>query len=84
MNAVSEIEIKPCYFDPFFFPSFSSDVCAPSTSKEQDATKGKWVQVDRNLNFQGLTYLVNGLSHLRYRLTLNVAAEHLLSTHPSS
>lgn len=39
-------------------PAIAADMCAPSTTKEQDAMKGKWVQVGRNLNIQGMSYLV--------------------------
>ncbi|KAJ3540453.1 hypothetical protein NM688_g6225 [Phlebia brevispora] len=53
----SEIDVRSCYFDPFLFSTWSGDVCGPSSTKEDDALKGKWVQVDRNLNFQGMTYL---------------------------
>lgn len=57
--SVSEIEIAQCFFDPFFMPYLSSDVCAPATTKEKDARLGKWVEVEPNLNFQGYTYLVS-------------------------
>lgn len=39
-------------------PYLASDICAPSTTKEQDALKGRWVQVEPNLNIQGYAYLV--------------------------
>ena len=55
---VSEIDVRPCYFDPWFMPSYTADLCGPSTTKEQDAMKGKWVRVDRNLNAQGMSFLV--------------------------
>jgi hypothetical protein len=56
---VSEIEVTQCFFDPWFMPSIAADLCAPATTKEQDAKKGKWVQVGRNLNVQGFSFLVS-------------------------
>ncbi|KIP02828.1 hypothetical protein PHLGIDRAFT_122109 [Phlebiopsis gigantea 11061_1 CR5-6] len=53
----SEIDVRPCYFDPWYMPSYTADLCGPSTTKEQDAMKGKWVRVDRNLNVQGISFL---------------------------
>lgn len=57
-DIVSEIEVTQCFFDPWFMPAIAADICSPQTTKEQDAARGKWVQVDRNLNVQGLSFLV--------------------------
>lgn len=35
------------------------DLCSPHSSADEDATKGKWVRVDRDLNLQaGMWHLV--------------------------
>ncbi|KAI0689492.1 Metallo-dependent phosphatase [Cytidiella melzeri] len=60
----SEITITNCFVDPFFIPIIADEVCAPSTTKEQDARKGKWVKVGPNLNFQGYSYM-----NVHYRRT---------------
>ncbi|KAH9931932.1 Metallo-dependent phosphatase [Fomitopsis serialis] len=51
-TGLSEIEITRCFVDPWYAKSFTNDLCAPSTTKEDDAYKGKWVRVPRNLNMQ--------------------------------
>ncbi|KAI0085829.1 Metallo-dependent phosphatase [Irpex rosettiformis] len=53
----SEIEIASCFIDPFAIPYLASDICSPSTTKEQDAQNGKWVKVGPNLNFQGYSFM---------------------------
>jgi hypothetical protein len=45
--AVSELHISRCIVDPA-----RVDFCGPASTVEQDAIKGKWVRVDRNLNLQ--------------------------------
>lgn len=45
---VSEIAITRC----FVAPDLVGDMCAPQTSPERDAIKGKWVRVNRDLNRQ--------------------------------
>ncbi|THG93934.1 hypothetical protein EW026_g7427 [Hermanssonia centrifuga] len=55
-TGLTEIDIKQCLIDSYFIPSVGT-LCGPSTSKEQDSLKGKWVQVDRNLNFQGYSFV---------------------------
>jgi hypothetical protein len=55
---VSEIQITSCFVDPLFIPYIGTEFCAPSSTKEQDARKGKWVKVGPNLNFQGYSYMV--------------------------
>ena len=39
-------------FDPWFVPSVAADLCYPPSTKEEDAHKGKWVRVERNLKEQ--------------------------------
>ncbi len=60
---MTEIDIKQCLIDSYFIPSVGT-LCGPSTTKEQDSLKGKWVQVDRNLNFQGYSFVVSLLPKL--------------------
>ena len=49
--------------DPWYAESIAGDLCAPGTTKEDDAYKGKWVRIPRNLNMQsGLMSLVRLLS----------------------
>lgn len=50
---LTEITVKSCVVPPGLF-----DVCSPTTSAKEDALRGKWVRVDRDLNKQiGLYYL---------------------------
>ncbi|OBZ66763.1 putative inactive purple acid phosphatase 29, partial [Grifola frondosa] len=51
-TGLSEIHITECMIDPWFVPNIAADFCYPSTTKEDDALKGKWVRVDRNINEQ--------------------------------
>lgn len=46
---VSEIAVILCVINP----DLGGDVCAPDSTSEQDAIKGKWVRVPRNLNLEG-------------------------------
>lgn len=56
---MSEIAISRCFVDPWYAESIAGDLCAPGTTKEDDAYKGKWVRIPRNLNMQsGLMSLV--------------------------
>lgn len=48
INVVSEISITRCMVNP----GLTGDICAPDTTREQDAIKGKWVRVDRNVNVE--------------------------------
>lgn len=51
---VSEIAIERCMLGPMM-----ASLCYPHSTKEQDALKGKWVRVNRDLNRQsGLWHLV--------------------------
>ncbi|OJT14478.1 hypothetical protein TRAPUB_8978 [Trametes pubescens] len=51
-TGLSEIHITECMVDPFFVPYIAPDLCYPSTTKQDDALKGKWVRVERNLKEQ--------------------------------
>lgn len=54
-HIVSEISISRCMMPM----AFVGDLCNPESTDEQDAIKGKWVRVDRDLNKQsGLWTLV--------------------------
>lgn len=56
---VSEITVIRC-----MFASQWADMCAPKSSKEDDAIKGKWVRVEPDLNIQaGMWHLVS-LRHI--------------------
>jgi len=48
-NLVSEITVVHCLIDP----GYGTDLCTPESTSEQDAIKGKWVRVPRNLNLEG-------------------------------
>ncbi|GJE90394.1 metallo-dependent phosphatase [Phanerochaete sordida] len=56
-TGLSEIEVTQCFIDPWFMPDIAMDLCAPSSTKGDDAAKGKWVQVAPNVNKQGLSYM---------------------------
>lgn len=49
LGIVSEIAVTLCVINP----DIGGDVCAPESNSEQDAIKGKWVRVPRNLNLEG-------------------------------
>jgi hypothetical protein len=46
---VSEISITQCLMDP----AMAEGMCEPDSTSEQDAMKGRWVRVPRNLNMEG-------------------------------
>lgn len=48
-TSVSEIKVVRCVIDP----EIAGDICAPDSTSEQDAIKGNWVRVPRNLNLEG-------------------------------
>lgn len=64
-HVVSEIAITRCMMSP----NLVGNLCDPDSTIEQDAIKGKWVRVERDLNKQsGLWSLVrttisSGLFH---------------------
>ncbi|KAH9990180.1 Metallo-dependent phosphatase [Russula vinacea] len=55
-TGLSEIAVVRCLFDLSML-----DVCAPSSSTSDDAIKGKWVRIPRDLNLQ------SGMWHLLLR-----------------
>ena len=60
------------------------DVCQPSSSPEDDAIKGKWVRVPRDLNFQaGMWQLVRRKFLLVFTIWLkrSVYTAHVLSSY---
>lgn len=66
-RVVSEIAITRCMVNP----SISGEMCAPASTSEKDAIKGKWVRVERNLNMQsGMWYLVSWVSSFTSRTLL--------------
>ncbi|PPQ90772.1 hypothetical protein CVT25_010161 [Psilocybe cyanescens] len=62
-TGLSEIAITRCIIDP----DIGGDVCAPDSTSEQDAIKGKWVRVPRNLNLEG--GYISGWLNIYYRRT---------------
>ncbi|EGN95034.1 hypothetical protein SERLA73DRAFT_125374 [Serpula lacrymans var. lacrymans S7.3] len=54
-TGLSEIAVTRCMFPP----DLVGDICAPSTTIEQDAIKGKWVRVERDLNKQSGLWSLN-------------------------
>ncbi|EJU03587.1 Metallo-dependent phosphatase [Dacryopinax primogenitus] len=68
-TGLTELAIESCIFSPV-----TMEFCNPYSSPAADASKGKWVRVERDLNWKtGLWYLV-GSCNLYYRRTrrLNV------------
>ncbi|KAL0065886.1 Phosphatase dcr2 [Marasmius tenuissimus] len=63
-TGLSEIAVTHCMFNPQRVPA---DICGPPTTKEQDAIHGKWVRVERNLNFE--TGYLSGYLNIYYRRT---------------
>ncbi|KAF8159653.1 Metallo-dependent phosphatase-like protein [Crassisporium funariophilum] len=62
-TGLSEIAVKRCVMDPIM----GGDFCAPDSTSEQDAIKGKWVRVARNLNLEG--GYMSGWLNIYYRRT---------------
>ncbi|KAF8892061.1 Metallo-dependent phosphatase-like protein [Infundibulicybe gibba] len=60
---LSEIAVTRCLINP----EISGDLCAPDSTSEDDAIKGKWVRVPRNLNLEA-NYL-SGWLNIYYRRT---------------
>jgi hypothetical protein len=60
ISTVSEIAVVRCVFDLTMV-----DMCTPSSSDSDNAIKGKWVRIPRDLNLQaGMWHLVRGLALL--------------------
>ena len=49
---VSEITITQCFVDP----AMVAGMCEPHSTSEQDATKGRWVRIPRNLNMEASVF----------------------------
>ncbi|KAG6837346.1 hypothetical protein H0H93_010948 [Arthromyces matolae] len=90
-TGLSEIAVTECRFDP----SLAEGLCAPDSNSEQDAIKGKWVRVPRDLNLEGgyiSSYLAsNVMVNIYYRRTrrqdVNLVTDIQLlaqNEHPSS
>ncbi|KAF8643188.1 hypothetical protein AX16_009173 [Volvariella volvacea WC 439] len=47
-TGLSEITVTKCMMDP----DMNEDMCAPDSTSQQDAIKGSWVRVERDLNMQ--------------------------------
>ncbi|KAG2011738.1 phosphatase DCR2 [Coprinopsis cinerea AmutBmut pab1-1] len=62
-TGLSEIAVVWCWLNP----SIREDFCEPDTTTEQDAIRGKWVRVRRNLNLEGGR--TSGYLHIYYRRT---------------
>ncbi|KAJ7281601.1 Metallo-dependent phosphatase-like protein [Mycena rebaudengoi] len=61
-TGLSEISVTRCLVNPRL-----GDICDPKTTSEQDAIRGPWVRVDRNLNYDA-GYFAGYLS-IYYRRT---------------
>ncbi|KAJ7180636.1 Metallo-dependent phosphatase-like protein [Mycena filopes] len=62
-TGLSEIAITRCFVNP----RLGSGMCDPDSTSEKDAIRGKWVRVDRNLNFEGTIF--SGYLNIFYRRT---------------
>ncbi|KAJ7043577.1 Metallo-dependent phosphatase-like protein [Mycena alexandri] len=62
-TGLSEIAITRCFVNP----RLGSGLCDPDSTSEKDAIRGKWVRVDRNLNFEGSIF--SGYLNIFYRRT---------------
>ncbi|KAF9005947.1 Metallo-dependent phosphatase-like protein [Cyathus striatus] len=62
-TGLSEITVVRCLLDP----AKTGDLCRPDSNSEQDAIKGKWVRVERNLNIEA--GYMSGWLNIYYRRT---------------
>ncbi|KAJ7588171.1 Metallo-dependent phosphatase-like protein [Mycena floridula] len=62
-TGLSEITATRCIVEQ----STAGDLCAPASTTEQDAIKGKWVRVERNLNLEAGYW--SGYLNIYYRRT---------------
>ncbi|SCZ90451.1 BZ3500_MvSof-1268-A1-R1_Chr1-3g01997 [Microbotryum saponariae] len=69
---ITEIQIKTCMLPPGLY-----DLCSPTSSKKEDATRGEWKRVDRDLNKRvGIYY-----AYLYYRTsTSSESSFHVVLT----
>jgi len=70
-TGLSEIAITRCMMPP----SLVGDLCAPTSTSEMDAIKGKWVRVDRDLNMQSGLWRLNIYYRRTRRLDVPVITE---------
>ncbi|KAJ7504439.1 Metallo-dependent phosphatase-like protein [Mycena galericulata] len=59
----SEIAVTHCFVNP----RLNSGLCEPKSTSEKDAIRGKWVRVDRNLNYDAGYFA--GYLNIYYRRT---------------
>ncbi|KAJ6581440.1 Metallo-dependent phosphatase [Mycena capillaripes] len=62
-TGLSEIAITRCFVNP----RLGASICDPDSTSEQDAIRGKWVRVDRNLNYEAGYFA--GYLNIYYRRT---------------
>lgn len=74
-TGLSEITIERCMFSPEFA---GIDLCAPDTTVEKDAVKGKWVRVERDLNMQAGLWSLNMYYRRTRRLDVPLITEFKL------
>ncbi|KAI6149292.1 Metallo-dependent phosphatase-like protein [Pisolithus tinctorius] len=74
-TGLSEITIERCMFSPEFA---GIDLCAPDTTVEKDAVKGKWVRVERDLNMQSGLWSLNMYYRRTRRLDVPLITEFKL------
>ncbi|KAL4078830.1 Metallo-dependent phosphatase-like protein [Scleroderma yunnanense] len=73
-TGLSEIAIARCMVSA----DMVGDLCAPATTVEKDAVKGKWVRVDRDLNFQSGLWSLNIYYRRTRRLDIPLVSDLLL------
>ncbi|KAI6122283.1 Metallo-dependent phosphatase-like protein [Pisolithus croceorrhizus] len=74
-TGLSEITIERCMFSPEIA---GVDLCTPKTTVEQDAVKGKWVRVERDLNMQTGIWSLNIYYRRTRRLDVPLITEFQL------
>ncbi|KAJ6518748.1 Metallo-dependent phosphatase-like protein [Mycena sanguinolenta] len=62
-TGLSEIALTRCFVNP----RLEGGLCDPPSTSQEDAIRGKWVRVDRNLNYEGNYF--SGYLNLFYRRT---------------
>ncbi|PPR01694.1 hypothetical protein CVT24_001522 [Panaeolus cyanescens] len=62
-TGLSEIALSRCVLEP----AIGGDLCFPDSTPEEDAIKGKWVRVERDLNLEG--GYISGYLNIYYRRT---------------
>ncbi|KAM0793498.1 hypothetical protein ACM66B_000937 [Microbotryomycetes sp. NB124-2] len=78
---LTEITIKSCVLPP----GMGFDMCAPTSSKKEDAVRGAWKRVERDINKQiGLVYLYVFYRRLLPGSTADVITNLTVLTHAPS